>query len=188
MLTQEELCFRLEASGDAKLNWELAETLELDVSDEDKILRRKNGEDLEKSLFTPVYQKQVNGLEKDVAWYLDGDKAVRWWHRIAVHQDWHLQGWQRSRIYPDFLACLHGGGNGKVQFTVLETKGLHLKGNDDTVYKAKLFELLTQHSQTALTVGELKLGLKEQQMRFELMLENNWREGLTAITAIPRRV
>ena len=59
---------------------------------------------------------------------------------------------------------------------MLETKGLHLKGNDDTAYKDRLFELLTQHSQTALTVGELKLGLKEQQMRFELMLENNWRQ------------
>lgn len=176
MLTKEELSFRLEAANDSKLNWELAEILELDVTDEDKTLRRKNGEELEKSLFKPVYQKQVNGLEKEMAWYLDGDKAVRWWHRIAVHQDWHLQGWQRSRVYPDFLACLHGIEGGKVRFTVLETKGLHLKSNDDTAYKAKLFELLTQHSQSALSVGELKLGLKQQQMRFELMLENDWRE------------
>jgi type III restriction enzyme len=180
MLEANELCFRLESSNDPKLNWELAETLELDVTDEDKVLLRKNGEPLERSFFKPVYQKQVNGLEKDMAWYLDSEKAVSWWHRIAVHQDWHLQGWQRSRVYPDFLACLHDAGDGKVRFSILETKGLHLKGNDDTVYKAKLFELFTQHSQTALSVGELKLGLKKQQMRFELMLENNWREKLPA--------
>lgn len=180
MLAANEFSFRLESSNDPKLNWELAETLELDVTDEDKVLLRKNGEPLEKSFFKPVYQKQVNGLEKDMAWYLDSDKAISWWHRIAVHQDWHLQGWQRSRVYPDFIACLHDAGDGKVRFTVLETKGLHLKGNDDTVYKEKLFELLTQHSQTALSVGELKLGLKQQQMRFELMLENNWREKLPA--------
>lgn len=180
MLAANQICFRLETSNDPRLNWELAETLELDVTDEDKQLRRKGGESLEKSLFSPVYQKQVNGLEKDVAWYLDADKAVRWWHRIAVHQDWHLQGWQRSRVYPDFLACLHDNGDGKVQFSVLETKGLHLKGNDDTVYKAKLFELLTQHSQSALSVGELKLGLQAQQMRFELMLDTDWREKLPA--------
>jgi len=183
MLAANEFCFRLESSNDPKLNWELAETLELDVTDEDKVLLRKNGEPLGKSFFKPVYQKQVNGLEKDMAWYLDSDKAVSWWHRIAVHQDWHLQGWQRSRVYPDFLACLHDAGDGKVRFTVLETKGLHLKGNDDTVYKEKLFELLTQYSQSALSVGELKLGLKRQQMRFELMLENNWREKLPAISA-----
>ena len=65
-----------------------------------------------------------------------------------------------------------------MHFTVLETKGVHLKGNDDTVYKEKLLALLTQHSQAALSVGELKLGLKEQEMRFELMLENNWLEKL----------
>ena len=178
MLEANQLSFRLEASNDPKLNWELAETLELDVSEEDKILRRKNAEELEKSLFKPVYKKQVNGLEQDVAWYLDSDKAIRWWHRIAVHQDWHLQGWQRSRVYPDFLACLHDAGDGKIRFTVLETKGLHLKGNDDTVYKQRLFDLLTQHSNTALSVGELKLGLKEQNMRFEMLLENDWQEKL----------
>jgi type III restriction enzyme len=180
MLEMNELCFRLEVSNDPKLNWELAETLELDLNDEDNVLRRKSGDPLEKSLFKSVYQKQVNGLEKDMAWYLDGDKAVRWWHRIAVHQDWHLQGWQRGRVYPDFLACLHDLGDGKVRFTVLETKGLHLQGNEDTVYKTKLFQLFTQHSQTGLSVGELKLGLKKQQMRFELMMENDWREKLIA--------
>jgi type III restriction enzyme len=178
MLADNELCFRLESSNDAKLNWELAEVLDLDVTDEDKILLRMNGEPLEKSLFKPVYQKQVNGLEKDVAWYLDGDKAVRWWHRIAVNQDWHLQGWQRNRIYPDFLACLHDHGDGKVQLSVLETKGLHLLGNEDTNYKAQLFELLTKQSRSALSVGELKLGLKQQEMRFELLLEADWRQKL----------
>ena len=65
------------------------------------------------------------GRLTDTIWYLDGDKAFHWWHRIAVHQDWHLQGWQRDRIYPDFLACLHDRGDGKVRFTVLETKGEH---------------------------------------------------------------
>jgi type III restriction enzyme len=178
MLSAGELRFQLDASNDPRLNWKLAETLEIDVSDEDKPLRRRNGEELEKSFFAPVYQKQVNGLEKDVAWYLDADKAVRWWHRIAVHQDWYLQGWQRNRVYPDFLACLHESGNGKVRFTVLETKGLHLLGSEDTEYKAQLFELLSQHAQQSVPVGELKLELEKQQLSFKLMLANNWREAL----------
>ena len=176
MLEKEELAFRLETSGDDTLNWQLAETLEIELTDDDKEQFRADGTRLDRSLFEKVYRRQLNGLERDVAWYLDGATAVRWWHRIAVHQDWHLQGWQRARVYPDFLACLEERGDGKLRFSVLETKGLHLKGNDDTAYKDRLFDLLTQHSQTALTVGELKLGLKAQQMRFELMLENNWRE------------
>jgi type III restriction enzyme len=181
MLAADELCFRLESSNDPKLNWELAETLELDVTDEDKKFYCGSGQPPAKSLFEPVYQKQVNGLEKDMAWYLDSNKAIRWWHRIAVNQnEWSLQGWQRNRVYPDFLTCLIDTGDGRMRFTVLETKGLHLKGNDDTQYKGKLFTLLTQYSQNAKTVGELKLGLKPQQIRFELMLENNWREKMSA--------
>jgi type III restriction enzyme len=50
MLSVNELSFRLEASNDPVLNWELAETLELDVTEEDKFLLRKNGEPLEKSI------------------------------------------------------------------------------------------------------------------------------------------
>lgn len=178
MLEAEELTFRLEVSGDEKLNWALAETLELEVGEEDHEQYREDGTPLQRALFEKIYRKQLNGLERDVAWYLDGKQAVRWWHRIAVHQDWHLQGWQRARVYPDFLACLEDRGDGKLHFTVLETKGLHLKGNDDTAYKERLFDLLTAHSQTALNVGEMKLGLEREQMRFELLLENNWSERI----------
>jgi type III restriction enzyme len=180
MLAADEICFRLESSADPKLNWELAQTFDLEVTDADKELLGKSGAPLERSLFERVYQKQVNGLEKDVAWYLDADKAVHWWHRVAVHNDWHLQGWQRNRVYPDFLACLHDKGDGVVRFTVLETKGLHLAGNEDTAYKERLFALLTAHSLSAVPVGELKLAHKKQQLRFELLLEKNWQARMPA--------
>lgn len=174
MLIGGELCFQLEASGDPALNWELAKTFELDVTNEDLVLVRPSGQPLQRSLFDKVYQKQVNGLEKDVALYLDADKAVHWWHRIAVYQDWHLQGWQRSRVYPDFLICLHEQGDGIIRFSVLETKGLHLKGNEDTEYKQRLFELLTEHSRTSLPVGELKLAVQQQQLSFTLLMDDSW--------------
>ncbi|MCX6900869.1 MAG: DEAD/DEAH box helicase family protein [Verrucomicrobia bacterium] len=183
MLEKGELSFRLVASGDERLNWELAETLDLDVTDEDRALLQQNGKPLERTLFEKLYQKQVNGLEKEVAWYLDGEKAVRWWHRIAVQQDWHLQGWQRNKVYPDFLACVQETGDGKLRFAVLETKGLHLKGNDDTAYKERLFELLEQVAAKGVNVGELKLQLAQKEMRFELMLENNWRERIKRAVA-----
>ena len=176
MLAENKISFRLEVSNDPVLNWELAGMLEIDVTDEDHLLKKKNGADLDRHLFEKIYQKQVNGLEKGVAWYLDDNAAVTWWHRIAVHQDWHLQGWQRSRVYPDFLVCLDSKDEGSMRFSVLESKGLHLKGNDDTEYKRKLFELLTKHSATAVSAGELKLGLKKASISFELMLEADWEQ------------
>ncbi len=65
-------------------------------------------------------------------------------------------------------------GKCKVRFAVLETKGLHLKGNDDTGYKERLFELLEKVFGAGVNVGELKLDVKQNEVRFELMLENNW--------------
>jgi hypothetical protein len=65
-----------------------------------------------------------------------------------------------------------------LRFTVLETKGLHLKGSENTAYKERLFELLTLHSRTAVSAGELKLGFEQQHIRFELPLENNWHDRI----------
>jgi len=149
------------------------------VSDEDRELLRKNGEPFDRSLFEKVYQRDFNTLEKDTAWYLDGKDCVFWWHRIAVHQSsYGLQGWQRNRVYPDFLACIHGVEKGKFRFSVLETKGDHLKGNDDTEYKQKLFDLLTAHASTAIRAGDLRLGVESEQMNFTMLLEDSWREKL----------
>lgn len=185
MLAAGELSFALVSGNDPDLNWELAQTLSVDVPENDRPLARKNGTPIEKSFLEPVYQTQLNGLERDVAWYLDGDAAVKWWHRIAVRQDWHLQGWQRNRIYPDFLACLHGKGDGSVRFTVLETKGLHLAGSEDTEYKRRLFQVLTQHSQTAVPAGELILEHGKQSIRFEMLLENNWMQTIAPALQVP---
>ena len=141
-----DISLRLVASKNPELNWALAKTLEIEISEEDKILYRKDSSPLEKSLFDKVYQRDFNGLEKETAWYLDSRQCVYWWHRISVNlRSYSLQGWQRYKVYPDLLACIHGVQEGKYRFSVLETKGEHLKANDDTEYKRKLFELLTMY-------------------------------------------
>lgn len=174
-----EVALRLVASKSSKLNWALAETLEIEVSDEDRLLYRKDGGALEKNLFEKVYERDFNSLEKDTAWYLDTKDCVYWWHRIAVHQQsYGLQGWQRQRVYPDLLACLHGTEDGKFRFSVLETKGRHLKGNDDTEYKRKLFELLTSYADTAIRAGQLELWEEAQGMSFTMLMEDSWKEEL----------
>lgn len=176
LLTEEQIYFRLEVTDDPRLNWELAHELTVTVATNDHTLVRKGGVDLERQLFEVVYEKQFNGLERNLAFYLDAEKAVRWWHRLAVQQDWHLQGWQRAKVYPDFLVCLEQAAEEEMRFLVLETKGLHLKGNDDTEYKRRLFDLLSAHSASAVTAGEIKLGLKRGDLRFEMLLETDWEQ------------
>ena len=174
-----DIALRLVTSKNSKLNWALAETMEIDVSDEDHILSRKDGGFLQRNLFEKVYQRDFNNLEKETAWYLDSRECVYWWHRIAVNrQSYNLQGWQRQRVYPDLLACLHGTEKGKFRFSVLETKGQHLKGNDDTEYKRKLFELLTSYTENAIRAGEIELGGETQHMTFTMLLEDTWKDEL----------
>ncbi len=171
--------FRLMTSNNPALNWKLAKTLEIEVTEMERNLRLRNGDPLQKALFEKVFEKDFNSLEKCTAWHLDGKDTIYWWHRIAVNQQsYGLQGWQRNRVYPDFLACVHSTEKGKYRFAVLETKGDHLKGNDDTEYKKQLFDLLTEHFANSFKAGELLLDDKTEQMTFTMLLENNWQQEL----------
>jgi len=77
-LEKGEISFHLISAGDPAMNWELAETLEFLVTDSDHVLRKKSSEDLERYLYEKTYEKEFNPLETEVAWYLDGEKAVHW--------------------------------------------------------------------------------------------------------------
>lgn len=182
-LRRGDIRFELVSAGDPALNWELAETLEIDVAEDDAVLTKRNQKPLERSLYDEIYEKQFNPLEKRVAWYVDGETAVKWWHRLVARQDYHLQGWQRNRIYPDFLVCLHGEGGHGVRLSVLETKGEHLKGNDDSEYKRRLFQLLTEHSSKFVRAGELELGVDAAVIRFHMLLEDTWESEIKSCLA-----
>ncbi|WP_027253006.1 DEAD/DEAH box helicase [Photobacterium halotolerans] len=174
-----DISLRLLASDNKKLNWELAQTLEVNVSEHDQVLRRKDGSELEKSLFEKVYQNGLNNLERDTAWYLDRQESVYWWHRIAVNQrEYSLQGWQKQKVYPDLLVCVEQPDSGSYRFSVLETKGEHLKGNDDTEYKRRLFDLLTEHVKTAVDAGELTLEAASGGMSFRMLMEDSWSQEI----------
>ena len=132
-LKNHEIIFKLVSAGDPELNWKMAKTLDLTVSDSSSILRRQDNSDLQLSFFETVYKTEFNfnDLETKVAWYLDENQAIKWWHRIIERQDWSLQGWQKHKIYPDFLVCVKSSQSGQAEFSILETKGQHLMGNAD---------------------------------------------------------
>ena len=96
------------------------------------------------TLFEPVFEREFDSeLEKRFACYLDEEKALRWWHRVAARQqgEYYLQGWKQGRIYPDFVAMTTGDMDGK-RVLIVDTKGEHLSGNADTEYKRKVLETL----------------------------------------------
>ena len=86
-------------------NYRVRKSYELLVADSDVRLQRY-GQSVQLTLFEPVFDRDFNDLERRFAFYLDEQKALQWWHRIAVRQygEYYLQGWRRERIWPDFVA------------------------------------------------------------------------------------
>ncbi len=161
---------------DEKLNYEFQKTLEVSVSDDEKPLSRQ-GKPVQQSLFDSVFESDFNKLEKNFALFLDSSDSIYWWHRIAARQEYAIQGWRRHRVYPDFVACKKDG-----KLLILETKGIHLKGNEDTSYKKDLLKTLEDTYSTALERGKMRT-VGETPATFSIMLENSWKSEMNELLA-----
>ena len=170
-VAKNEIRFSLET--DEKLDYDLNKSFEVFVADEEKSFQRNHGRPLQQSLFEPVFESSLNGLEKDFALYLETSNAIHWWHRIAARQAYALQGWRRHRVYPDFVACRKDNG----RLLILETKGRQLKGNEDTEYKKRLLETLEKTYRLARDSGEMTVNDSPPAV-FRMMFEATWKEKI----------
>ena len=152
--------FHLYTNKDVKYNWEMP--LEI-YAGQPKNKRRPKVGSFQKSLFDPIYEDDMNNDERDVAFYIDDQSTIKWWHRNISRKHYSLQGWRRDRIYPDFICSVQTDQTGKTKLVVLEMKGEHLAGNDDTEYKKALLQLMTQSYTVdqAQSVGEMELELPD---------------------------
>ena len=138
-----EIRFDLEAGA---ANYRLTREYSVAVGDSPSLLAREDGLPAQISLFEPIYASQFDtALESKFARWLDEQKALHWWHRVAARQtgDYYLRGWRRERIWPDFVA-MAGESQGKPSVLVFETKGQHLEKYDDTKYKKRVFAALEE--------------------------------------------
>ena len=136
-LEKREIRFDLETG---QPNFRMVRNYDIQVHSDDRQLVKRYGEPLQLSLFESVFEQHFdNELEKKFACYLDEQRALQWWHRIAVRQqgEYYLQGWKQERIYPDFV-----GMASETRLLIFETKGEHLIGNPDTEYKQKVLKAL----------------------------------------------
>ena len=140
-LRQGEIRFDLEAG---QPNFCMVESYDISVASNAGGFLGNDGRPVQLSLFEPVYTQQFDSdLERNFARYLDEQKALRWWHRVAVRQggDYYLRGWKQQRIWPDFVA-MGGETEGKPHVLVFETKGELLRGTRDTDYKQRVLDTL----------------------------------------------
>ena len=172
-VARNEVRFQLET--DERLNYELGRSFEVFASKEERTLQGEHASPIQRSLFEPLFESGFNSLEKDFALYLEKSNALYWWHRIAARQDYYLQGWRRQRVYPDFVACRKEDG----KLLILETKGVHLKGSEDTSYKKKLLATLEDAYAAAFERGQIQFN--EPPATFRMMFEDRWREQVSEL-------
>ena len=147
-----------------------------------KQLVRSDNSSIQQSLFDYVPEEDFNDTEKTVAIYLDEQEQLLWWYRNRVRKDFHIQGWQRNKIYPDFIAAKQS--KSKVddydKVYVLETKGVHLKANDDTKYKQNVFALCNElGAKKAWT--ELFDEFPDRDFEFQVVFEDEWQNDINKI-------
>lgn len=169
--------FRLRLDG---RNWRMPFSIETEEPENGRKLLNRAGNALEKSLFAPVYESELNGDEQDVAVYLDGEKTLTWWHRNVARSQYGIQGWKKAKIYPDFIFAVQREGENK-RITVLETKGDQLD-NLDTAYKRDTLSFLSDHFRwdEATPVGELELVNNGVTVEGTLILMSEWKAKLPA--------
>tara|TARA_B110001450_G_C17665238_1_gene499247 strand:- start:155 stop:2743 length:2589 start_codon:yes stop_codon:yes gene_type:complete len=169
-LQSNEITLKLIAAPLEKLNWEMGDERQVfKDADEDPAIGWA------KAIFQPPYKSNFNGLEKNVALYVNKSEAVKWWHRLGTRgTEYAVQGWKRHKIYPDFLVLKEGD-----EYLFVETKGNHLD-NPDSQYKQKVFEYLNEYANKE--IGEFELITKNQKnIKFNLIYEDKWEHELVSL-------
>lgn len=143
---------------------------------------RLDGSQFEMNLFDPVPADALNTLEREVASFLDEQSKLYFWFRNIPHRGYYVQGWQRSRIYADFIFATHTGERADARKVfVLETKGLHLK-NPNTDYKKSVFAVCNRHAKKR-TWNELVPAMRDKEISYEVVFEDEWKKRLNELLA-----
>jgi len=146
-------------------------------------LPKKSGAPLERTLFDLVPADDFNEMEKSVAWYLDDQDKLLFWFRNIPKKDYGVQGWRRGKVYADFIFTdKDEAGTSFNRVFVVETKGVHLKGNEDTKYKKTLLNTCNELARET-TMSELGMDLQGKQISFAVVDGDEWERRFNELFA-----
>lgn len=132
-------------------------------------------------LYDDVELSSMNSLEKSVGDVLDRQEKILWWFRNKVSKGWYaIQGWQKYKIHPDFIAAKKKEDGSLELVYVLESKGEMLLGNDDTTYKDKVMQTMNKQKIKAYQT-ELPLGVLNDSVQFYLIEQNKEDFGIRTL-------
>lgn len=113
----------------------------------------------EYNLYDDVEVSSLNTLEKRVVDILEKQETTLFWFRNRVAKNWYaIQGWRENKIRPDFVVAKKKGIDELEIIYLVESKGEHLLGNNDTTYKNSVFQKMTeQHKKGNLNTYQIEL-------------------------------
>ena len=129
-------------------------------------------------LYEDADMNTMNSLERKVGDILDRQEKILWWYRNKASNNWYaIQGWQQYKIRPDFVAARKKGSDQIELLYVIESKGEHLTGNADTLYKKNVLDKMTEQHRNGKVKRyqqtELQLYAINEKAEFYLIEENN---------------
>ena len=151
-----------------------------------------DGQVVAKSLFDYVEHDTTNEFERAVALCLDRHSDVLWWYRNLVGPEhFAIQGYHRHRIRPDFV--VQGGTEDRPihRVLVIESKGRHLEGNPDTIYKQNVANVFNDVGRS-VTWQELGEDFENHVFRFQVLDQaqefgRDWTDELHDVVAALRQ-
>ncbi len=149
-----------------------------------KRANREDGNPYQVNLFDVTTEDDLNRFENRVATYLDQQARLFFWYRNRARKDYYVQGWRPRRIYADFIVTLRddevGSDDEFHQVFVVETKGVHLKASEDSIYKRSVFDICSEHARKA-DWAEFVPAMRSKPMRFEVVDEDEWQTRLNGM-------
>jgi type III restriction enzyme len=136
------------------------------------------------SLFDAIGEDDFNNYERSVAMYFERQSKMLWWHRNIVGKTgYYLQGWEKSKIYPDFIYTTKDPASDSKfdKVYVLETKGDHLIGSKDTSYKQSIFDLCNNLSIKKDWNELIQDNFEGKEINFQLVNESDWENNLRQV-------
>ncbi len=178
-----KLCFFLEC---VECRFAIPEQVEVRAM---RQLAHDNGDLVKHSLFDYI-PDDLNEYERSVALFLDKHPQVLWWYRNLVGpENFSIQGYRRNPIYPDFVVQEGKDAKPVARVLVLESKGKHLKGSEDTNYKRSVAGFFEQAGRK-VPWQKLAEEFESHEFRFQILDEGeyadrDWRDDLKGLLENP---
>jgi type III restriction enzyme len=172
--------------GCAECRFEIPETITINATQK---LEHDNGDPIAKSLFELAERESSNQYEQAIALCIDRHPEVLWWYRNLVGQDnFAIQGYRRNRIRPDFIVKDRVNSRALHTVLVLESKGKHLEGSQDTTYKRTVAEFFEKAGKQ-VPWQQLGEDFKDHMFRFQILdegqqLGRDWRDELESMLSV----